>query len=232
MPIYKDFVPKFPTAIASSPYAVQGYTVSVTSGGYPSYTLDKNKSGGSYRSSISPALPEYWTLTFPKKVTIGKYQLYMSGNYVTMSTWEFQGRINGGWRTLHVGSSTGFVNGSEFFFTPIEVDAVRIKCNSRPGTNSWGFNEIIIYSYEPIEKTLLLDRGKYKSLLANEGKVVEVSSVTEDNIITHGMDLEFNLELEQEFNKKSFVNQSPIDMNQSKIFTQKINLLIKKATIK
>jgi hypothetical protein len=147
-----------------------GFTLSATSGTSVDYYkgVDGISDGSSYyRSSVSPTLPEYYTVTFPRKYKVARYTLYLgyyNTQYSNMSTWEFQGLVDGVWITLHSGSNTQTRNTLTFDITPTDVDAIRIKCNSRHGTNSWGFDELIVYEVVYANKILILSNSKYKAI--------------------------------------------------------------------
>jgi hypothetical protein len=166
-----------------------GFTVSATSGTSTDYYkgVDGINNGSSYyRSSVSPTLPEYYTVTFPRKCKVARYTLYLgygSTQFANMATWEFQGLVNGVWITLHSGSNTQTANTLTFDITPTDVDAIRIKCNSRHGTNSWGFDELIVYEVVYANKILIqLGNGEYKKF--DSGSPAQFSSTNAIPIMT------------------------------------------------
>lgn len=187
MPFYNSIIP-----IMTS-NSQDGFTVSATSGNTAPYkALDGKISGVTfyYRSSIYPTLPEYFTVTFPKKYKVARYTLYLGHvhtQWTNMATWEFQGLVNGIWTTLHSGSNTETANTLTFDITPTDVDAIRIKCNSRYGGNSWGIDELVVYELVYINKILILNGDTYKY---HDGSswINLTSTVTEQDYLDYGMD--------------------------------------------
>lgn len=152
MPFYNSIIP-----IITSGSGRDGFTVSATWNNETRKGLDGTISSY-YRSSTSPKLPEYFTVTFPRKYKVARYTLYLGHNdtrFSNMATWEFQGLVDGVWTTLHSGSNTQTANTLTFDITPTDVDAIRIKCNSRHGSNSWGFDELVVYELVYTNKTLI-----------------------------------------------------------------------------
>lgn len=169
-----------------------GFAVSASSGGsnpnfvWRAFDDDVNTS---YRSAISPSLPEYLTVTFPKVFNVARYTISLNHNgiYINMSSWEFQGLVNDEWITLHQGTSGTEANTLTFDFTPTEVSAVRIKCNTRYYTNSWGVDELKVYEIVYSKKTLVYHNNQYKRYINGVWETLPVEP-TEQDFINYGMD--------------------------------------------
>lgn len=165
-------------------------TNNVTTNG-PNRAFDGDKDSSSYRSSISPRLPEYLWITFPEKHLVSRYTIslgYVNTQYINMATWEFQGLINDEWIPLHNGSNTASSNTLTFDIESTMVSGIRIKCNSRHGDNSWGINELNIYELVFRNKILVLSDGEYKTYQNSEWQTVTTSNPTEQDFLNHGMD--------------------------------------------
>lgn len=178
MVTYKSLVPK----MTSDSYG--GFVCSMTgsgnTGGYKVFDGDLNSS---FRSSIMPTLPEYLTIKFPKSYRIARYAISL-GNSYDMLTWDFEVFVNNEWKLIHSGSHVNGVKETiTFDFTPIEVTSARIKCKTRYGTNSWGIDELVIFEYVTVTKTLISsDDGFYHiPFTINNNKDI-VPSMTANNV--------------------------------------------------
>lgn len=141
-----------------------GFTLSSSSATSTVYSGVDGDIATYFRSAVSPSLPEYFTVNFPQPINISRYKLYLgnwNAQYANMATWDFQGLINGNWTTLHSGSNTQVANTLTFDFTTVKVEGVRIKCNTRYGSNSWGFDELTVYELVPFNKILISCNGEY-----------------------------------------------------------------------
>lgn len=146
-----------------------------------------------YRSAITPTLPGYLTITFPRKFYVSRYEIVLghydalSPSITSMNTWDFEGLVNGSWIILHSGSNPSAKNNLTFNITPTLVEAIRIKCKTKHGNNSWGVDELIVYQAVYDEKTLVFHEGVYKTYLFSSWEVLG-TSVSESDYLSNGMD--------------------------------------------
>lgn len=144
-----------------------------------------------YRSGTSPSLPEYLAITFPIKFIVSRYRISLgyapsSPEYYNMAEWDLEGLVNGVWIVLHSGSHPNIAETLTYDFAPIEVDGIRIKCKVKHGTNSWGVNELTLYSPVYEEKTLVFHDGLYKTYTSGNWEIVG-STVGENDYISKGI---------------------------------------------
>jgi F5/8 type C domain. len=150
-----------------------GFTLTSTTATTAAYYAFDGKYGTTlnyYRSSTVPTLPEYLTITFPKTYKIARYTIsigYYDVQYTNMNTWDLEGLVNGSWVVLHSGSNTQIASTLTFDITPTDVTSIRIKCNTRFGTNSWGIDELSFYEKTYYYKTLLSSNNKLYSPPSN-----------------------------------------------------------------
>lgn len=139
-----------------------------------------------FRSSIMPTFPAYYTVTFPKKYLISRYSIslgYVLVEYGNMSDWEFQGLTSSGWETLHTGSHLKVAETLTFDFPQREVSSIRIKCNSRFGTNSWGFDELKVYEVLFSNVILFKEKNIYKKYNSSSWQTVTSATPTESDYL-------------------------------------------------
>lgn len=145
-----------------------------------------------YRSGISPTLPGYLTVMFPKKYIINGYDLLLGNVYIqysNMKEWEFQGLVNGTWITLHSGiNATQIIASLTYDIIPVEVAGVRIKCNTRWGSNSWGIDELIVYEYQPLNKHFIKSNNQIFTLSNNQLIDTLLTNLTETDFLSQGFD--------------------------------------------
>ncbi|MGV7000393.1 hypothetical protein ACWA2C_17030 [Priestia megaterium] len=124
-----------------------GYTVTSSKGDSSEYgAFDGSDVSRVFRSSISPKLPEYLAIQFPRTFTVNGYKLYLgSTSFTDMETWDFQGLVDNQWVTIHEGVHSRVQESLEFSFNPVRAQAVRIVCKSLYGSNSWGVDELEVY---------------------------------------------------------------------------------------
>lgn len=124
-----------------------GYTVTSSKGDSFEYgAFSGSEDSQSFRSSISPKLPEYLAIQFPRTFTVNGYKLYLGNTtFTNMNTWDFQGLIDNQWVTIHEGVHSSVKESLEFSFNPVRAQAVRIVCKSLYGSNSWGVDELEVY---------------------------------------------------------------------------------------
>ncbi|MEC0306884.1 hypothetical protein P4H67_08955 [Paenibacillus lautus] len=146
-----------------------------------------------YRSSISPSLPAYLTISFPRKYFVSRYEIALGYYYAgtpaldNMATWDLEGLVNGAWIILHSGSHPNISETLTYDFPRTEVEGIRIKCKTKHGTNSWGCNEITVYQSIYEEKALVFNEGVYKTYLSGSWEDVG-TSVSDHDFLSKGMD--------------------------------------------
>ncbi|MGG3504992.1 hypothetical protein ABES58_05850 [Paenibacillus lautus] len=145
-----------------------------------------------FRSFTSPSLPEYVTITFPRKLHISRYEI-MLGSYYTnvpeydnMASWDLEGLVNGRWIILHSGSHPNIPETLIYDFPRTEVEGIRIKCKTKHGTNSWGFNEITVYQSIYEERALVFHEGVYKTYLSGSWENLG-ANVSDSDYLLKGM---------------------------------------------
>lgn len=156
MPEYKEFIP----TMESNNH--DGYLSNYTGEApvYQPFMIFDGDVESRFRSGIKPSLPEYLSLEFPVQKNIGRYTLYLGDTYI-MKEWDFEGLVNGEWIILHSGENPAQESVTlTFDFDPIEVEGIRIKCKSNYGANSWSINELEVFEYVKLKKTLLLSNGQ------------------------------------------------------------------------
>lgn len=165
--IYKSLIPVMTTTAGVDGFVTTATTASTNA--WKAFDGLYDNSGNPhdyYRTNTSGILGDNLTITFPKTYKIGRYTIalgYYHFQYVNLSSWEFQGNINGVWTTLHTGSklqTTAEV--LTFDITPVEVDGVRIVGTGKFGTNSWGIDELEIFEIIYSENVLVYSNGEYK----------------------------------------------------------------------
>lgn len=188
MVIYKPIFPQN----RDRPLAEYGFSATAdTNDGSAYKAIDGDFYNSYYRSAITPRLPEYLTITFPYDFYIGRYTIYLGYGHETFSNmedWEFQGFIGDRWVTLHRGQKTQEPGVFTYDFDAVRVSAVRIKCNSRFGSNSWGIDELVVYEAVFDHKVLIYNQGKYLNFSNNQWEVLNIIQPTQDDFVKYGMD--------------------------------------------
>jgi len=149
-----------------------------------------------FRSGTTPKLPEYITIHFPKPYTVGKYSLWMGHVYGAdldiMQSWEIEGldTLSDSWEGLHAGSSLNEKCTLTFTFPPRNIKAIRIKCLSKYGNNTWGLNLFQIFEIQYDSKLLIHSGGNYLTYRSDihNWKVVSQTEPTEQDYLQNGMD--------------------------------------------
>lgn len=162
-----------------------GFTISATGVNQAPF-LAFDGTDSYYRSGINPRLPEYLSITFPTIFLISRYSLKIGNSYSNMTTWDFEGRVNGTWVVLHSGSHSNRLETLTFDISPVEVSGVRIKCKSRFGTNSWGIIECSVFELIYYIKSLIHHNSTYKHYTNNQW-ISLPSSPTEQDYLDYGM---------------------------------------------
>src|SRR5690625_5210441 len=86
-----------------------GFVITTSTGTnvYPAFRAFDGLVDTYFRSSISPVMPSYLTISFPQTFLIGRYKIYLghnSSSYI-MKTWDFEGLVGGEWIVLHSGEN-------------------------------------------------------------------------------------------------------------------------------
>ncbi|MGY5342921.1 hypothetical protein ACXFAU_10790 [Paenibacillus glucanolyticus] len=146
-----------------------------------------------YRSSTSPSLPSYLTISFPNKYFVSRYEITL-GQYYTgtpaldnMATWDLEGLVQGTWVVLHSGNHPNISETLTYDFPRTEVEGIRIKCITKHGTNSWGINELTIYQSVYDEKTLVLNQNLYKTYLSDSWEDIG-THVSDNDFLLKGIE--------------------------------------------
>lgn len=118
-----------------------------------------SRSNGSYRSSISPILPEYIGFNFKaSQPVVAKYGIIAGSQYMDMTAWDFQGSNGGTWTTLHSMSNFKFstnISTHEWEINnTVPYKYYRLNVKARTGDNSWGLNRLMLYERIPDPPTV------------------------------------------------------------------------------
>lgn len=162
-----------------------------------------SRSNGSYRSSISPILPEYIGYNFKTtQPVVAKYGISAGEQYKDMTAWDFQGSINNSsWTTLHSMSNFRFSTSNTSTTHEWEIKNTtpykyyRLNVKARPGNNSWGLNRLMLYEKIPDPPTVPGDFTEQPepSSVNLSGEIVTVqwggSTQSEGEAVTYTLEL-------------------------------------------
>ncbi|MGG3838561.1 hypothetical protein ABEV00_16265 [Paenibacillus thiaminolyticus] len=142
-----------------------------------------------WRSSISPRFPEYVTITFPNERILARYVLDSTVTGYRIKQWELQGLVKGGWTTLHQGEKADVSEVLTYDITPTLVSAVRLKCLSRYGNNSWMFRKLTLFEVIYDNKVLITtDQGYFSYNPTDSWSLITETEPTEEDYRQKGID--------------------------------------------
>lgn len=116
------------------------------------------------RSSVSGAVGDAIGVIFPYPIRAGRMSIQVTGSSSTsMLTYDIEGLLEDGtWEVLYSGALPAAPTTEFGTFEPKVITAVRVRCLTRGGSGSWGFQEFTLFEAIDEPKSLIFNDGEYK----------------------------------------------------------------------